>query len=263
MTIKVLMISGCGATQFERNAITHAILLGRGYERALFSAAALDEFVQLNQKNPQDPSQFLPVGSVEFLRQMFAVFGMPEPEPMDYPAARYAEPLLGRHVERVRLSAGHAGLFVKPVQTKGFEAKVMPSIPENLLCIEAWVSTPVSFEGEWRAYVQSGEIIGIARYDDFEVEYQGSDQEIKRFVERVVGSVNQDASINTSTYAIDVGMADGELVLVELNDAWATGYYSDGMSNAQYLSWLHTRWLEICAGNKPKPKVRTIDRVLR
>lgn len=239
------MMRDCKATEFDRNAVLQAILVSDFYERWSFTDTALEVFIQRLKANEilNDPSRFLPVGSVEFLRQMFDAFGLSEPEPMDYPVSPCADAILGRRVKRVTLSPEHAGLFVKPVQTKLFDAGVMPTIPKEIIGVEAWVSPPIRLGGEWRAYVQSGEIIGIARYDDLDTEYPEYD--LRPFVERVIDCVKQDESITTDTYAVDIGMVNDQLVLVELNDAWATGYYTRSMTQTQYLSWLHTRWLGI------------------
>lgn len=243
---EVLMRKHCMATRFERFAVQQAIMLGDLYHLHALSDDGVGAFVDFLKTGSIEnkPERFLPVGSVEFLRTMFVAFGMDEPAPMDYPQSSCAADLLGRDVKRAELSLDHMGMFVKPVKTKSFEAGVMNAIPRHLMGSEVWVSAPVRFSAEWRAYIQSGKIIGFARYDEFEIDVP--EHEIRPFVERVMACVSMDESINTATYAVDVGMVDDQLVLVELNDAWATGYYARAITQSQYLAWLHTRWLELC-----------------
>lgn len=243
---------GCDATQFERNAITKAVMTSDAYEQWTINEDTFKSLVHSlkTESIENDPSQFLPIGSVEFMRTVFDAFGVKEPDSMDYPSGICADSILSRRVKRVSLSAEHSGLFVKPVQTKKFDACVMPTIPKELIGTDAWVSPVIRFGGEWRAYVQSGEIIGIARYDDLDTNYH--EHEILPFIERVIDCVALDATIKTNTYAVDVGIVNDKLVLVELNDAWATGYYAGGISPYQYLSWLQTRWIEMTSDGETK-----------
>lgn len=49
-----------------------------------------------------------------------------------------------------------------------------------------------------------------------------------------------------SGYALDVGrLASGHVVLVEVNAAWALGFYRGTCTGADYLTLVATRWREM------------------
>lgn len=55
-------------------------------------------------------------------------------------------------------------------------------------------------------------------------------------------------------YALDIGFIDDEPHLVEVNDAWVTGYYGGGgLSPLMYARWLQARWSEILHQQKRRP----------
>lgn len=65
-----------------------------------------------------------------------------------------------------------------------------------------------------------------------------------------------------SAYTLDVGLSyENTLDLVEVNDAWATGRYSWGISSDDYIKWLYTRWKEIVKHSNPKHNRLTIDQL--
>ncbi len=52
-------------------------------------------------------------------------------------------------------------------------------------------------------------------------------------------------------WALDVGFSEksDDLLLVETNDGWATGFYPEAMSAGAYAEWLAARWAEIVPQN--------------
>jgi len=190
-----------------------------------------------------------PIGSVEFCAAVARAQGATMPLPMDYPAPLM--PYLGRSVRHGTL-AESAGLFTKPLQTKAFEAFLAPSsstahkqalVDRNLDPSTAcWISEPVTFVHEWRAYVALRQVLGVAQYDLGEADANMSSLEHGKLLEMI-----EAWSDAPCAYALDVGRTDrGEFKLVEVNDGWGTGYYPSGsLKPAEYARWCAMRWAEI------------------
>jgi hypothetical protein len=206
--------------------------------------------------------EVLPVGSVEYLRKAMSVASIEEPENLSYHPS--IQPYLGRWVKPD--TAGRfcdnwpSGIyFVKPMATKLFtgfvyndehrdvdydehdlaQFQVFRCLPNRT---QIWLSPVVKFIGEWRYYVMDGKIIGCARYD---TEDFNAPPPLPEFVATCCQAA-WDALGHS--FALDIGVLDdGKNVVVELNDAWAIGLYSDkeseiALSNHQYLEYLFSRW---------------------
>ena len=187
----------------------------------------------------------VPVGSVEYVRWVAEpLLGSPLPEIPDYPEPMRA--FCGRRIVRAPLREAAAGSFVKPTLTKQFEAiqGFDPSkSPSGInLDTECWISEPVRFREEYRVYVLNREAIGIAQYDLDSLDRELLPEDTDR-IDRMVAAWEE----QPVAWALDVGRADGfkDLLLVETNDGWATGYYPAAMSPGAYAEWLLARWQEI------------------
>lgn len=193
----------------------------------------------------------LVVGSVEFVREALGHFGIVEPDPMDYD--NRIKDLLNRHIEL--MSVGRAlsrvvRFFVKPCKGRAFTGFIRDPLDEyeyshdfeqfnKFLALpgdeKVWVSEVVNFVAEWRVYVLKGKVLAVCRYDANEEEFEPCQQFIQECVSRFDGE----------TLAIDVGLDDyGQFSIVEINDAWAIGFYK-GISERDYFSFLLARWEEI------------------
>lgn len=234
--------------------------------RACLAAATMASppipFVRASLENIQSMGRLIaagvavPVGSVEFLRAAMSAAGIKEPEPMSYPPEllRYC----GRGIRQVKAGEVLGSWFVKPVRTKLFSGFVFETMadPRNLsehdreqheafMAIDAtepvWISDVVSFQSEWRYYVQGRTILGKARYDpDGADDAPAPDDAV---VAEIVGALP-----TPNPCAVDIGvLSGGETVLVEVNDAWAIGLYRDAMSAKDYLQFLANRWDQIQA----------------
>lgn len=193
----------------------------------------------------------LPVGTVEFVRRAMVLAGIAEPTNLSY--APGCEPFLGRRICQRRASEVSTRQFIKPITTKAFTGFVFdPSVPDEERCEHdreqltafrrldpdqlVWSSEVVQFVSEWRYYVLDGDVIGQARYDDYENE-QAPSPKIP-VVERCIRALKLD-----HPYALDFGVTvEGRTCLVEVNDAWAIGLYRRTMPNELYLRFLRTRW---------------------
>ena len=187
----------------------------------------------------------VPVGSVEYVRWVAEpLLGSPLPEIPDYP-----EPLrafCGRRIDRAPLREAPAGSFVKPTLPKQFDAirNFDPSKPPSGVALDTgcWTSEPVRFHEEYRVYVLDREAIGIAQYDLDSPDRGLLPEDTDRIAKMIAAWEDQPVA-----WALDVGRADGfeDLLLVETNDGWATGYYPAAMSAGAYAEWLLARWREI------------------
>jgi hypothetical protein len=205
----------------------------------------------------------LPVGSVEFVREAMRVAKVQEPPNMTYPQQLGA--FLGREMRLTtakQARAEGAARFVKPCATKAFTGFVHdPSVKREdlgaheheqcqaLLAMPddapVWIGPVVEFVAEWRAYMREGKVLGMARYDPDGPD--GVAEPAKEWIESQalpwLGAPGSPVAC-----AVDVGrLSNGDLVLVEANDAWALGLYGRAMDPKAYLAMLASRWSQIMA----------------
>ena len=184
-----------------------------------------------------DLSNFIPVGSVEFVKEFSRLSGISLPENISYPQELL--PFLERKVWQAKFASVDENLFVKPVKTKVFTGGIKKNLKESINSNEeVWVSEPIDIEAEFRYYVLDGMIVGRSRYDDGDNEIEADEnvvlQIIKEFKNQPIG------------YAVDVGVAKGETFLIEINDGWSLGYYPWGdCSKQNYVELITERWIQI------------------
>lgn len=185
------------------------------------------------------PHGRVPIGTVEYCRKYADIHGIALPNLDTYP-----EPLrrfLGRVVRRTTFALAMPDEFVKPLRCKAFTGGVKRTIQEAIDPNEpVYASDAVTFLAEWRAYVHhAGDTFTVSQYGD------GEDRESP--TEGILEMVLADGWVDVAPagYALDVGMlADGRLVLVEVNDGWGLGLYR-GCSPHDYLTLVSERWREI------------------
>jgi hypothetical protein len=196
----------------------------------------------------------VPVGSVEFMRAAMAAAGISEPEPLSYPVELLRH--CGREIKLRRAGEVIGTWFVKPVKTKLFTGFVFDTMTDPATLSEhdreqydafialdpaepVWISEVVKFQSEWRFYVEGRRVLGKARYDT-----DGAD-DAPAPDEETVARILADLPF-VCPCAVDIGvLADGSTVLVEVNDAWAIGFYQDAMPAKDYMNFLVTRWEQI------------------
>lgn len=151
--------------------------------------------------------------------------------------------------------------FVKPVATKAFTGFVFDTLGDPTALGEhdraqceaflgldpaapVWVSEPVTWRSEVRFYVLDGKIVGEGHYDE------GPDDALLPERSAVGEMVRQVCSSQNApvAFALDAGVLEcGATALVELNDAWALGYYSGTLTARQYLQMLWRRWRQMAS----------------
>lgn len=181
----------------------------------------------------------VPIGSVEFVKEIMRVRGIAVPSQISYPSSLAG--YLNREVVLKTFKAAKSHEFIKPAkQIKAFTGAIKANIEEPVDDnIPVLASNPITFLAEWRAYVLDGAILGASRYDDSDDEYPLD----KALLEQMV----QDYADAPVGYSLDVGLTDkNETILVEVNDGWSLGWYPWGDVIFQdYLKLIAARWSEI------------------
>jgi hypothetical protein len=187
-----------------------------------------------------DPRDLVPVGSVEFVTEFCNMKGIAVPGNISYPEE--LRRFLGREIWSDTYGNVDSNLFVKPQQTKVFTGAIKESIDETVNDAEpVWVSTPVQFTSEYRFYIIDKEIAGYSRYDP------GDNDDIEPDV-TVVEQMVAAYATQPIAYSIDVGIHNGDTILIEVNDGWSLGYYPWGsMTEQRYIELIRKRWQEIAA----------------
>ena len=201
----------------------------------------------------------VPIGTVEFVRRAMGLAGISEPTNLSYPEV--LESYLHRRLERSPAGLVMGRWFVKPIATKAFTGFVFDTFadPEDLdahdraqceafLALEpdapVWVGEAVTWRSEVRYYVLDGRIVGEGRYDT------GPDDALLP-VRSVVSEMARRFSASRGApvaFAIDAGVLDsGTTALVEVNDAWALGFYSGTLEPREYVRILWRRWQQLAA----------------
>jgi hypothetical protein len=194
---------------------------------------------------------YIPVGTVEFVREFCKQAKMQLPKFYCYPTVKWSD--IERKIRSGYFKDAHPDEFVKPIDTKIFtgniKSKLTESVDPHTLC---YISDPVDFIAEWRLYIVKNSVVGYSRYDHSDEEIELPFDRIELWIKELIEAnfkVNK-----TNCYSIDIGMlrdshntrvAD-RFALVEMNDGWSLGYYKWGnMKPIDYLNLITARWQQI------------------
>jgi hypothetical protein len=207
--------------------------------RKISSDVIFSTFENLSNIEPN----FIPIGSVEFCSEYLKLNNKEIPKHISYPKALL--PFLKRDIKQEIYENVQDDYFVKPVEqiklfTGHIKGEEHETLPEKINNVLVWSSPKVTFVAEWRYYIKNKEILGFSRYDDSDDEYPEPNIEIVHEAIKIF----DDSPI---AYVLDFGLLDNEeIALVEVNDAWALGYYTWGnMSEEKYVEMITERWKEI------------------
>lgn len=225
----------------ESSVLRHAIMERLPYR-------FLDESALGELEHYHDLSLF--VGSVEGSRLVLNSLGYSLPEPNYYPTE--LSKFLGREVWTgtsanvvLNMAEGNA-IFAKPANKwKLFTGQLFDDtsgytiIKDVANDEELWLSEPVDFVSEFRAYVADGELLKVCQYEGEED------------AEPDLGVINEAIALfaedpnNPTTYAFDWGYTtQGSFLLVEMNHGFAIGCYS-GISDKDYYRFIKAGWLQL------------------
>lgn len=192
------------------------------------------------------------IGGIHTVRTALAQLGAPPPENIDYPDP--VLPFLRRAVRRATIRDAHRlcvddrfdpPIFIKPVTGhKEFTGHVLATYRDRIKTASwaleepetpIWISDVVSFESEWRYFVNRREIVGVGHYHGDPLKFPDPD-----VVRAAVAAYDN----CPAGYVIDFGvLADGQTALVEVNDGFSFGCY--GLNPFDHARLLQTRWLEM------------------
>jgi len=192
----------------------------------------------------------IPIGSVEFTNYCMKLANINIPEFDCYDRrlyyGRYIYPISEKRIIKNHISP----IFIKPVITKlftgfiyfGQEYSYNEHDKEQLIKFntlsedtQLYISEVINIKAEWRCYINKGKLISVCQYDDSEEDLVPDSNFINKCLEKLGNRV----------LTLDIGLLDtGEYVVIELNDAWAIGKYSD-ISDNDYFNFITTRWEEI------------------
>ena len=173
------------------------------------------------------PDDFV-FGSLPFMKRAFAKQKVQPPDPFDY---FDLQDFLHRTVwpgEFGDIAWTDCPVFCKPrLEYKAFTGRLTtgpgaPGLPHFLPDhYPVWFSSPVCFLSEVRYYILGDEIVGDGRYDE-----DGAEEAPLPDLSVVQRAVDRMRPQCLAAYALDFGVLDtGETALVEVSDAWSTGYY--------------------------------------
>ena len=179
----------------------------------------------------------IPIGSVEFANKYCLLYNIALPKNISYPMELVS--FLKRKIKQGAFGGADDNEFVKPIKTTLFTGALKKEITESVDDDEpVWISDTVEFIAEFRCYVIEGKLVGYQRYDD-------TDEEVDFDVDTVNSMIEQ-YTLQPIGYSIDVGIVNGETVLVEANDGWSLGYYPWGnMTTEKYVELITKRWNQI------------------
>lgn len=185
------------------------------------------------------------VGSVEFMREIFARIGLCDVR-LPLNSNRLSERItLGEAYDRV---ASGSTLFIKPIEIKLFTGLVLDGMVYDCLAgkpkstvVLAYEVFPSEIETEWRIYVYRNEIYDARNYS--------GDFTMMPNFDYVKAIIDLNKNTFPATYTIDVAMLlNGDCVIVEYNDMWAIGNY--GVQNRDYIKMLYDRYFDIIRNKK-------------
>lgn len=212
------------------------------------------EYVDYNNISELDVERYklnyVPVGSVEFVRRFCDHVGLFLPKSLSYLVG--IDPYIKRKIIEGKLSDATDDQFVKPKKVKQFTGDLKKNLRPLSPDTEVWISDAVPFESEFRFYIQDlipePKIVGWSRYDDLNIKNPDPDLD---YINSIVKTLHDDFGPNA--YTIDIGWRSDiqEYDIVELNDAWSLGLYlnNDEQTNSpkeeDYAQMLITRWTQI------------------
>lgn len=184
------------------------------------------------------------IGSVEATQSAFNVIGVEIPKYIGYPESMNS--FYGRKIEVTTVGNVRnceCPIFIKPkndvklftgevISNDGYRDLFLSNLSDDL---EIYTSPVIDIISEYRCSVNHGKLLGIKHYiGDFTVFPDVS----------VINDMIECYDGDEKSYALDVGItAEGETILVEINDYWAIGSY--GLDGRTYTKCLIDRWYQI------------------
>lgn len=238
ITTAWIEVPGQGRPDIEAQALLQ-VLPTRGVECHTFTRKQMTR-----NRVPIDPTVLI-AGTIPAVEIALRKLGC-QPAELGYPEA--IKPLLRRTIWSSTLGQVRRRIeemvpvFIKPLgRAKRFTGVLMESPTElgrlnhvSRRCA-VWLSTPVTWRAEWRAYVVDAQVRAICHYAGEQV--PGNPE----FPAQVLSALGEAAPAG---FSIDFGLLeDGRWALVECNDGYGLGSYS--LDPAIYTDLIVARWQEL------------------
>lgn len=187
----------------------------------------IDSINEINiDKNRLD--NYIPVGSIDFVLSFYKKFHNIEIEPINIPKELFVLKFLGRNVvvneeiSKLNLNDNDEVFIKSKDKFKDITDIVkIKDIPNNKKLI---ISELIEIESEWRCFVFRNKIVGIKNY-------QGEFLNVPNIevIEDMINTYNKP----NKAYTIDVGVVNGETILIEVHDFFSCGLY--GFNDYRYI----------------------------
>lgn len=217
----------------------------RGYETLFFASSEIDSL-------PLDQDSIV-VGGIPQVLSALRRLGVDTPELLSIPEVLL--PYAKRRVWTSTLGQVRSSfmdgqrVFIKPLPAdrKLFTGQVISSFRDLIetaalpMDYPVLCSEPIDFRSEYRVFVMDGEIVGMQHY-------KGDFRLFPNLA--IVDSAVTAFHSAPSAYGIDFGIsAEGDTILVEVNDSYALGCY--GLSSSLYSALIERRWQELMQFHRP------------
>ena len=208
-----------------------------------FKSLGFEIFKYVDAKNVEENERdSIFVGGVGMVRKRLEILGINKGNEIEYPEE--LSEFLNRKVWKSTLnqiiSDGQTGIFIKPVETKLFQGKVINQFKDLIGLkyeneVEIWCSEIINVVTEWRCFV---------RYEQlFDVRYYKGNWDSQLNLE-IIRSAIKKYKNQPKSYCLDFGVDNnGKHYLIEVNDGHSLGTY--GMGAISYAKFLSARWSEL------------------
>ena len=226
-----------------------------------FAALGFDivRFELTNVPNMRVQKDDVVYGGINTTLALLDRMGFPRPELIN--AHRELPEFLGREVRETTVGAlrqneaGMYPMFIKPLEdNKLFDGAVVHSPIAVLLKlkqyaddVEIFASDFVTFAGEYRCFVNEGQLVGIQHYKGGYLDYIDTD---------VVLAAIQAYRTPPASYSLDFGITEkqlavekgdmpkpGKTLLIEINDGFGLGAY--GLNGLTLAKMMLSRWRQL------------------
>lgn len=176
----------------------------------------------------------IPIGSNEFVRAYLFKYYNLSPKPINIPTLLLPEEFTGRKVINGTNKDIIGESFVKSNdEVKGF-TEFCDEAPDG----NYQISELVEIDSEYRCFVYHDELVGIQNYvGDFTL-FPNVEK-----INKMIDTYKPDAPV---AYTLDVGIVNGETVVIEVHDFYSCGLY--GFANHNILPFMFIRWFNEYTG---------------
>jgi hypothetical protein len=192
--------------------------------------------LRLNQFKPIY-SDYIPVGSVEFVSDFLFQFFGKIPLPINIPAELMSEDFTHRHVK----NGTELDIVQKSFVKSNDKIKSFTEICDHAPIGNYQISDIIEIESEWRAFVYNGELVGLQNYSGSFTEFPNV------YLIKVMINAYKSAPI---AYTLDVAITKGGWTsVIEAHDFFSCGLY--GFADHKILPFMFSRWYQEYIRNLP------------